>query len=461
MSQRVLMVLYHFPPLGGVSMPRAVRNVQYLPRHGWTPIALTPRNAAWEPKDPSSLALLPADLAVIRTDSIEAGHVRAAAVRVRDRIAAGPAARSAGDLSTDGVRPPAAAGGPSSLLAGHSGRAARLRHLLFFPDDEIGWLPFAVAAALRVHRSEPFQAIYSSSFPITAHVVAGVFKHLTGVPWVAEFRDPWQGNVLAVRQPWFQRRLQLKLERWIVRSADRVVTVTPTLTRMYQERYPGADIRTITNGYDRTEAPAPGPARPADGRFRIVYTGTLDRPAELDAFLGGVDRLVARRPDLREGLEIVFYGPISDACRAVAQGYTEQGHLGDVARIAGLVSRQLALAAVAEADAALVLLGSGPGMDLFVGGKLYDYLGQNRQILAMVPRGDARDVLAGLGWGVIADPTPESVEAAVERLISQPAPAGPADPTGRFDRAALAAELAALLDDVAPAPILLRQGAGQ
>jgi glycosyltransferase involved in cell wall biosynthesis len=455
MSQRVLMVLYHFPPLGGVSMPRAVRNVQYLPRHGWTPIALTPRNAAWEPKDPLSLALLPADLAVIRTDSIEAGHVRAAALRVRDRIAARPAP----DLPTDGVRP--AATGPSSLLAGRSGRAARLRHLLFFPDNEIGWLPFAVAAALRVHRSEPFQAVYSSSFPITAHLVAGVFKRLTGVPWVAEFRDPWQGNVLAVRRPWFQRRLQLKLERWIVRSADRVVTVTPTLTRMYQERYPGADIRTITNGYDRTEAPAAGPARPADGRFRIVYTGTLDRPAELEAFLGGVHRLVARRPELRMGLKVVFYGLISDACRAVAQGYAERGHLEDVVRIAGLVSRQLALAAVAEADAALVLLGSGPGMDLFVGGKLYDYLGQNRQILAMVPQGDARDVLAGLGWGVIADPTPESVEAAVERLIGQPAPAGPADPTGRYDRAALAGELAALLDDVAPAPIPMSPAAGR
>jgi hypothetical protein len=100
-------------------------------------------------------------------------------------------------------------------------------------------------------------------------------------------------------------------------------------------------------------------------------------------------------------------------------------------------------------------------MDLFVGGKLYDYLGQNRQILAMVPQGDARDVLAGLGWGVIADPTPESVEAAVERLISQPAPAGPADPTGRFDRAALAGELAALLDDVAPAPIPMSPTAGR
>ena len=43
--------------------------------------------------------------------------------------------------------------------------------------------------------------------------------------------------------------------------------------------------------------------------------------------------------------------------------------------------RRVALQAVADADAALVLLGPGPGMDLFTPGKLYDYIGQDRQVL--------------------------------------------------------------------------------
>ncbi len=436
--RRVLMVLYHFPPLGGVSMPRNVRNIQYLPRHGWTPVVLTPRNAAWEPKDPSSLALLPAGLAELRTGSVEAGHVRAAAMRLRPRGA--PAGQPSG--------------APAVSLTGGSGRAARIRRLAFFPDDEIGWLPFAVAGALQAHRREPFDAVYSTSFPITGHLIAATFKRLTGVPWVAEFRDPWRGNVLAPRLPWFQRQLQVKLERWIVRSADRVVCVTPTLTRMYQERYPAADVQTLTNGYDRSESTTDGGSRVPDGRFRIVYTGTLDRPGELEVFLAGVDRLVARRPELGGRLEVVFYGLMSEACRAIARRYTEEGHLHGVVRIAGLVARTVALAAVAEGDAALVLLGSAPGMELFVGGKVYDYLGQNRQILAMIPPGDARDVLAGLGWGVIADPTPESVEDAVERLLAAPVPAGRADPTGRYDRAVIAGQLAAALDSVTGGPAL-------
>jgi glycosyltransferase involved in cell wall biosynthesis len=430
------MVLYHFPPLGGVSMPRAVRNVQYLPSDGWTPVVVTPRDAAWEPKDPSSLGLLPPALEVIRTNSVEAGHLRPAVGRLRSLLAPRLSAR------------PNAT--PGSGIAGvgttATGRAGLIRQRLFFPDDQVGWVPFAVRSALKAHRSNPFDAVFSTSFPVSAHLVAGTFKRLTGVPWVAEFRDPWVGNVLPVPLPWMQRRLQVKLERWIVRTADRVVCVTPRLARMYQERYPGARIEVIPNGYDRSEALlGDRPAR-TDKRFRIVYTGTLYRPTELEVFLAGLDLLLSHQPAIAEQVEIVLYGLMADSCRAVIARYLAAGRLTGVVRVAGFVPRQEALAAVADADAALVLLAGGPGMDLFVGGKLYDYLGQNRQILAMVPPGDARDVLSGLGWGVVADPTPEGVEDGLKRLLGAVRPARPADPEGRYDRVRLASMLAGVLD---------------
>jgi glycosyltransferase involved in cell wall biosynthesis len=213
---------------------------------------------------------------------------------------------------------------------------------------------------------------------------------------------------------------------------------------MYQRRYPGAVVVTVTNGYDRSElrerpvAAARTPRRP----FRIVYTGTLYRDSELSTFLEGVDRLVQRRPDLADGLEVDFYGEVTAPCRAVAERFIRDGHLGGVVRFAGFVPRHVALDALAEADAALVLLGAGPGMELFVGGKLYDYIGQDRQVLAMVPPGDARDVLEGLSWGVVADPDPADVERAVELLLTLPAPDRRADPGGRYDRTALAGHLA-------------------
>jgi len=88
-------------------------------------------------------------------------------------------------------------------------------------------------------------------------------------------------------------------------------------------------------------------------------------------------------------------------------------------------------------------------MALNIGGKLFDYLGQGKQILAMVPPGDARDVLSELEWGVVADPDPASVADAIARIVDLPRPDRVPDPERRYDREVLAGRLAGLLDRVA------------
>jgi glycosyltransferase involved in cell wall biosynthesis len=447
------MVLYFFPPVGGISTSRNVRNVEHLPHHGWTPVVLTPQNAAYELKDPSTLDLIPTEARVIRTPSLEAGHVRPLVVGLlRVMSDRRPLRfRSTSLQSLDAPNRPALPRSPEFGNPAGTRVRERLRRIVFFPDDQVGWLPFALVAALRSHRATPFDAVYSTSSPVTSHVVAGILKRLTGLPWVAEFRDPWLGSALGAPLPWLHRRLQTKLERWIIRSADRVVFVAPSTTHLYQRRYPHAlEFVTIPNGYDRSETVARSTA-PRSRRFRIVYTGTLNRPVELQTFLDGVDALLARRPGLSEQLEIVFYGAVAEACREITRRLADNGRLSGVVQFRGFVPRRVALEALAEADAALVLLGAGPGMDVFIPGKVFDYLGQSRQILAMIPPGDARDVLEELGWGVIAEPNPADVERAVERLLTLPTPDGPADPDGKYDRVALAGRLATCLRDAAEA----------
>lgn len=321
-----------------------------------------------------------------------------------------------------------------------------LRRLIFFPDDQAGWLPFALAAVLRRRSTGSFDAIYSTSSPVTSHLIAGLTKRLTGVPWVAEFRDPWLGNALAAPLPWFHRRLQVRLERWIARTADALVCVTPSLAAMYHRRYPGATVVTITNGYERSERSRPTPR--SSGPYRLVWTGSLYRPDELRVFLEGVTMLVDRRPAVREELSITLYGTVSAGCREVADRFGGSGPLAGMLSFPGFVPRPVALQAVADADAGLLLLGDGPGMELFATGKLFDYLGQGRQVFAMVPPGDARDILAELDWGVVADPRPEAVAGALERLLASARRNHYADPEGRYDRSVLVARLVRLLDEI-------------
>ena len=306
-------------------------------------------------------------------------------------------------------------------------------------------------AVRRAHARAPLAALHSSSSPVSAHVAAAIASRQLGIPWVADFRDPWVENPVDPAMGRIDAWRRRTLEAWIVRTADRVTFATPSLHDAYVRRYPGRAGRfsVIENGYDRAELPPP-PARGAarDDVRRLVYAGSLYRPSELATFLDGVAALLDRRPDVAARLRIEFIGSTTDACKAVAAARLVRADLASVVTFTPFLPRAEALRRLADADAALTLLGPGPGMEQFIGAKLYDAIGLDRPVVAMLPPGDAREVLAGLDWGIVCDPEPASVADALERFLDAPPPDRPADPDGRYDRAMLARRLGSLLDEV-------------
>jgi glycosyltransferase involved in cell wall biosynthesis len=441
-SGRVLMVTYYFPPLGGVGVQRTLKYMTYLPRWGWQPAVLTPRNPAYTVRDPTLLDVLPAGLEVNRSASLEPGSLPNSVLRLLSR----PDASGTTDL---GGRP--TRGGIFGKLLWKSMIAwSRVWNKILFPDAQIGWVRLGARAGRKVYGRRAFDVVYSTAPPVSAHLIAARVKRSTGRPWVADFRDPWIGNPFAapLRGPkgWLQRRA----ERSIVSQADRVVLAMDALRDMFVERYPemAHKFAYIPNGYDKNDLAGLTPIKGEPGRFTILFAGSLYRPGELDAFLGGIDRLVTRRPDLRAKLRCQFVGRVSSANRRLGEQYTAPGRIGDVVSFEGFVPRRQALARMAGADCLLQLMTDEPGTGMFVGGKLIEYMAFDRPILAVMPPGEGRRLVESLPSGRAADVEPGSVAATVERLLDDPPAPGPTDPTGRYDRVNLAGELAAVLDAV-------------
>jgi glycosyltransferase involved in cell wall biosynthesis len=446
-TREVLVVSYFFPPLGGVSVPRMISIVRHLPESGWRPVVIAPRGTAYGLRDPAGLAALPSGLEVIRAASPEPHSLRR---RVEPLLRPMRVLRSASPRRT----PEVSAEDAARVVSGsHRGRLSELRRRVFFPDDQVGWVPFASRAGIaRARRHRP-DVIYSTAFPISSHLVAGAIHRATGIPWVAEFRDPWVDNVIAAPMPRTYRNLQRRIERWIVTRAARTVLVTPGLNAMFAARYPSrADrLRTIMNGYDSEEllsaADSQGRPTTVDSPLRLVYTGTLNRPRETVAFLDGLERFVAAHPDARDRLRVELIGTRSPEFEAAVRPYLAPERLGPVVELVDFMPRRSALQRVGSATAALVTMGDGPGMGLFVSGKLFDYIGLDRPVFAVAPPGDLRAVLESLDWGIVADPEPASVASALDRLWNGDYRRGRADPEGRFDRRNLTRDLAAVLDE--------------
>jgi hypothetical protein len=102
----------------------------------------------------------------------------------------------------------------------------------------------------------------------------------------------------------------------------------------------------------------------------------------------------------------------------------------------------------------LLVKHADPRYDGLVPGKLYEYIGLQRPVLALAPAGEARDLVASLRRGEVASPSSvDEIERALRTMLAH-FRAGRLDtaydlsPHPEFDRARLAGDLANVLSRV-------------
>jgi glycosyltransferase involved in cell wall biosynthesis len=404
---KVLMVAFHFPPQRGSSgIQRTLKFSQYLPAHGWQPLVLSAHPRAYA--DAGGEAYIgPAQ--VTRAFALDSS--RHLAVR---------------------------------------GRYARL---LALPDRWVGWCLGAIPAGLRLLRRERCQVIWST-YPIaSAHLIGLVLRRLTGLPWIADLRDPMIDDAYPT-DPWM-RKAAAWVERATVRHCTRAVCTTAGAVRSYRNRYPGIPperFHLIENGYDEEEfangMPAP---RQAGGPFVLLHSGIV-YPSERDPrpLFAALGRL-RREGSLDSGnFRLVLRAPVHEA---LLKELAREHGIGDIVEIAPALPYRAALAEMLAADGLLVLQAANCNDQ--VPAKLYEYLRAARPILALTdPAGDtaalmraaAIDTVAALDdANAIAQALPRFVALVHSGLAPLAAPAF----VQAQSRAARTAQLAALLNEAA------------
>src|SRR5215813_9488403 len=145
--RRVLMVAYHFPPYSGSSgLWRTLSFCRYLPHHGWHPLVLTTRPSAYPETSDYADDDLPPSVQVERVRALDAAR--------------------------------------------HLAIGGRYVSWSAVPDRWVSWFVGGVARGLRLIRTRAPRVIWST-YPIaTAHLIGLALHRLTGLPWVADFRDP-------------------------------------------------------------------------------------------------------------------------------------------------------------------------------------------------------------------------------------------------------------------------------
>ncbi len=436
--KRVLVLTYYFPPAGGSGVQRVLKFVKYLPAFGWRPTVLTvdPARAAYPNLDPTLVEEIPPEVEVMRTASWDpyAAYARLTGRAKGEAVSTGFVKEGELDWKT---------------------RLARwLRANVFIPDARVGWVPFAVREASRLLKAENFDLILSTGTPHSTHVAAWWLKQRTGLPWVADFRDPWTDisyyHELPMTAP--VRALNAALERAVLRRADAVLSVSDGVGRLLQAKGDLARYETILNGFDPEDVGEEGDAAPDPGLFVLAHVGTLTAQQHAPGLVQALATRYEMSKAWRQRLRVRFVGEVDPA---IVAAYEATG-LGAAVEQAGYVPHPEAIEAMRRADVLWVAVQRVPRNDGILPAKTFEYLRVGRPILGIAPPdGDLATVLHHTGGGAVfahddATSIGSFLDAQFERVQRGQPPHSLADEALRcYDRRELTRRLAGIFDELA------------
>ena len=401
---KVLLIAYNFPPFsaGGVMRPRAF--AKYLPRYGWQPIVLTVADRYYFPqiRDETLLTDLPDEVIICRTCSLE------------------PRGKIASDFRTRvyGVQ-------KQSVLFERLIKPTlrQLYYSLVIPDERILWLPYAVREGLQLVEQYEIDAILVTTPPHSAGVIGSILSQLTHTPLIWDVRDDWVDNPLYDSGSWLRRTLSRILERQLVRTAHRVVTVTRESVDAFEEKYPSASpakFAFIPNGFDEHELAAVRSGVPSNlsraakarAALRVIYIGSMNLARSPIGLFEALKQL-----DLKKGsLELDIYG----YARADFQEISAAMGLGETVRFHGSISRVESLRQLILSDAALMIIPREEGSRTAIPGKLYEYIGAQKFVLGLCPSDSAAGTLVReLHIGIVCSPDDaEQIKRALQGMLN-------------------------------------------
>jgi hypothetical protein len=441
--KKILMIAYFYPPVAGGGVQRTVKFAKYLPEFGWKPVILTVHDGYDYYSDAALVKDVHPCVSVYRSRSIEPMKW------IRKRLKIKPDVEGRSDKRPF-LRP---------VRIKKRQWLLRLKEILFIPDTEIGWLPFAVVKGLYAVKKEKINLLYSTSTPYTDHLIALFLKKCTRRPWIADFRDPWSLN-LHVRHFRWREALDRLFEKCVLKNADCTIAVTEPMTRDFQRIYPYARYVTITNGYDEEDFTAIPVQKENRRPFTITYTGILYKERSPRNFLTVLSKIVKENPQVARNWRILFVGQMDNPGETENADFLASLNLGKWVRHIPYVSHRESIRYALMSDVLLLIIDEGFGSHGIMTGKLFEYMRCRKPILALVPPGGAAaQLIRETHSGLIVHPdAADEMEKALYMLYDQTQKRTPDKSMGqqditRYSRYALTRTLAGECDSIVSRPI--------
>lgn len=344
----MLLIAYHFPPVAVSSgVHRIVSLANALKQRDWDVTILSASERTYERTDPGTLSEVQSGIRVIRALAFDTSR----------------------QLSVKG----------------------KYFQWMALPDNLQSWIFFAVIRGL-AHIVTNRPDIIISTYPIaSAHLIASILNRLTGIPWIADFRDP-------MAQPGYPSDpTKWNFFNWIERAAAKraaqLVFATPGALQEYQHRYPGVAEEKwllVTNGYNEKQYAGLAPHPKRDGKIRVLHSGLVyiseRNPRQL---FEAISQLKNDDQITEQNFELTLRASGHEKTYST---WLKELNIEDLVRLVPPIPYREALQEMFDADGLLLLQGAGCNQQ--IPAKAYEYLRTRKPVLALTDKsGDTARLL--------------------------------------------------------------------
>lgn len=376
-APRLLVISYNFPPDPAVGGLRWQQMGRYFAERGWALDVVTRAFRDVEGLDTARLAQVPAGTRIFSVPDREplVGRVQKFLWR--------PVRQVFGH-----IRAPNVYALSQQEIMQQRGWRTKLRAYLAWLDITRGrnWARDAARLAARIAEPGTHVAVVSSGPPHMAHEGGRLTSLLTGLPHIADMRDPWslQQRVQETLASPLWLRLAAHYERRVIANAAVVTMNTEASRDAMRAAYPqyAAKIDVVRNGSD--DDPLPPTRR--DGRFHLRFAGSIYMDRDPRSVFKAARQLITELGLTPQQFVIEFIGHVYRYAGTPTIDIAAEQGIRDYVRVSGVVPRKESMDFLAGAT---MLLSLPQDSDFAVPAKIYEYLRFEAWMLVLATRESA------------------------------------------------------------------------
>lgn len=362
MTKKVLIITYHWPPSGGISVLRCLKIAKYLSSFGWEPIIYKPKNAQYEFLDSTNNKDIPKDITILEHSILEPFNVFK---------------KLSGRKKNDSQNPVYVRDRKQKRI---DKLAIWVRANFFIPDARSLWIKPSVKYLSKYLKENKVDAIFSDGPPHTNTAIASKLVKKFNIPWLADFQDPWTQVDYYKMFPISKRahRKHSQMEQETFARAKKITIASPSWAKDLEDI--GANnVSPIYYGYDEDDYASLNINE--DGYFSFVHAGLLGIDRSPDTLIKALSDIKKENHLFGEKLKIRLAGLVD---YSIIQKMEKAG-LKENLEYVGKRSRSEAIDLIFNGKILLLPLNKADNVKGRIPGKLFELLRVNKPILCLGP----------------------------------------------------------------------------